>query len=117
MASHLYSFIGDNVIPEGTIKLVFTLGDPPQMTTVMINFLVTKSPSAFNEVLGRPLLKALKVMTSIYCLTIKFPTVAGIGRVQGQQHDSRECYDKSLELVEMELELPQEMEVKKTCRG
>ena len=82
----------------------------------MINFLVTKSPSAFNEILGRPLLKALKAVTSIYCLTIKFPIVAGIGRVQGRQHDSRECYDKSLEMVEMELELPQAMEVKKTCR-
>ena len=41
----------------------------------------------------------------------------GIGQVQGRQRNSRDCYDKLLELAEMEPELPQEMEVKKTSRG
>ena len=48
--------------------------------TMMIDFLVVKCPSAFNGVLGRPLLKSLKAMTSIHCLTMKFPTAAGIGQ-------------------------------------
>ena len=81
MTSLLYGFTGDSVIPKGTIKLAVTLGEPFQMTTVMIDFFAVKYPSAFNGVLGRPLLKALKIVTSIYCLTIKFPTVAGIGQV------------------------------------
>ena len=70
-------------------------------------------PSAFNIVLDRPLLKALKAMTSIHCLTIKFPTAVGTGQVQGRQRDSRECYNRSLELAENELELPQAIEVEK----
>ena len=49
--------------------------------TVMIDFLVVKCLPIFNRVLGRPLLKALKAMTSTYCLTIKVPTAAGIGHV------------------------------------
>ena len=100
--SPLYGFTEDSVIPEGTIKLVVTLGEPPRTTTVMIDFLAVKCPSASNWVLRRLLLKALKAVTSIHCLTIKFPTTAGIGHVWGRQQKSKECYCKSLELAEME---------------
>ena len=107
----LYKFTEDSVIPERTIKLVVTLGEPPQTATMMIDFLAVKCPLAFNGVLGKPLLKALKAVISIYCLTMKFPTATGIGQVQGRQCDSRKCYNKSLELVERRLELPQAIEV------
>ena len=100
MISPLYRSIGDSVIPEGIIKLAVTLGEPPQSTTVVIDFLAVKCPSAFNGVLGRPLLKALKAMASIHCLTMKFPTATEIGQVRGRQLDSRECYNKSLKLTE-----------------
>ena len=106
--SPLYGFTGDSVIPERTIKLAITLREPPRTMTVMIDFLMVKCPSAFNGVLGRPLLNALKVVTSIHCLTMKFPTAAGIGQVQGRQYDSRECYSRSLELAEMAPKLPKQ---------
>ena len=73
MTYPLYRFIRDRVIPEGIIKLVVTLGVPPRMTTVMSDFLMVNYPLAFNRVLGRPLLRALKVVTSIHYLTIEFP--------------------------------------------
>ena len=79
--SPLYGSIGDSVIPEGTIKLAVTLGESPRTTTVVIDFFVVKCLSAFNRVLGRQLLRALKTLTSIPCLTMKLPTVAGIGQV------------------------------------
>ena len=79
MTSPLYRFTEDSVILKGTIKIIVTLGEPPRMATVMIDFLVVKCSIAFNGVLGRPLLKALKVATSIHCLTIKFPTTTRIG--------------------------------------
>ena len=74
-------FTGDNVIPERTIKLPITLGEPPRMTTMVIDFLAVKCPSAFNGVLGKLLLEALKAVASIHCLTIKFPIAMGIGQV------------------------------------
>ena len=79
--SPLYGFSGDSVIPEGTIKLAITLEEPPRIATVMIDFLVVKYPSAFNVVMGKPFLYALKVVMSIHCLTIKFPTIARKGQV------------------------------------
>ena len=63
----------------------------------------------FNGVTGIPLLKVLKVVTSIYHLTMKFPTAEEIGQVRGSQYDSREHYNKSLKLVEKENRLPQMM--------
>ena len=81
--------------------------------TVVINFLAVKCLSAFNGVLGRSLLKALKALTSIHCLTMEFPTTAGISQIQGRQCDSRECYSKLLELAKMGPELAQTMEVEK----
>ena len=116
MTSPFYEFTRDNLITEGTINLAITLGDSPRMATLIIDFLVVKCPSTFNRVLGRPLLKGLKAVTSIHRMTIKFPTAAGIGQVRGQQCDSRECYSRSLELAVMAPELPQAIEVEKTSR-
>ena len=48
---------------------------------------------------------------------MKFPTNTGIGQVRGRQRDSKDCYNKSLELAEMKPKLPQVMEVEKTSRG
>ena len=45
------------------------------MSTIMVDFLIVDYPLAINGVIGRPLLKALKMVTSIYHLTVKFPTV------------------------------------------
>ena len=114
--SPLYGFTRDSVIPERTIKLVVTLGEPPWMATVMIDFLIVKCSSAFNGVLGIPLLRTMKVVMSIHCLKIKFPTAVGIGQVWGWRCDSRECYNRSLELAEMAPELPQAIDVEKTSR-
>ena len=83
--SPLYGFIGDHVILKGTIKLATMLGDYPRVSRVVAEYLAIECPSAFNGVIGRPLLKALKAETSIHCLTIKFPKSAKIGQVQGKQ--------------------------------
>ena len=72
------------MIPKGTIKLVTMLGDYPRVSTVVAEFLAIECPSAFNRVIGRPLLKTLKVVASILCLTMKFPTTVGIGQVRGK---------------------------------
>ena len=82
MTSPLYGFTGDHVISKGTIKLTVKMGDHLRVSIVMTKFLVVDCPSSFNGVIGRPLLKALKVVTSIYHLTMKFPDIEGIGQVR-----------------------------------
>ena len=99
------------MISKGTIKLAVTVREHPKVSTMMTKFLAVNCPLAFNEVIGRPLLKALKVVTSIYYLTIIFPTTEETRQMRGRQYDLRECYNKSLELVEKEIKLPQMIEV------
>ena len=79
--SLLYGFNGDHVISRGTAKLVMTLGEHPRLSAVVTEFLMVDCPSAINRIIGRPLLKALKAVTLIYHLTMKFPTVKGTREV------------------------------------
>ena len=85
--------------------MAVTVGEHLRVSMVMTEFLIVDCPSVFNGVIGRPLLKVLKVVTSIYHLTMKFPIAEGTGHVQGIQYDERECYNKSLKLAEMEKKL------------
>ena len=73
----LYGFIGNHVIPKGTIKFAVTVGEQPKISITMIEFLVVDCLSAVNAIIGRLVLKALKDITSINHLTMKFPTAEG----------------------------------------
>ena len=79
--SPLYRFKGDHLIPKRTIKLAITLGEHPRGSTVMAEFLTVDCSSSFNGVIGRLLLRVLKAITAIHCLTMKFPTAAATRQV------------------------------------
>ena len=104
--SPLYGFNRESVIPEGIIKVAITLGETSRTVKTMIDFLVVNCPSAYNGVLGKPLLRALKAVTSIHFLKMKSQTTVGTGQVRGRQWDLRECYNKSLKLAEKRKEIP-----------
>ena len=80
----------------GVISFPMTLGDYPLQSCVMADFLVINQPSAFNAVLGKLSLRALKATTSIYHLLMKFPTPNGMGQVHRNQHETRECYNQAI---------------------
>ena len=82
--SSLYELTGESVIPEGTIKLVITVRAAPRIETIVIYFHMVNYPSTYNGVLSKPLLRALKVVTSIHCLTMKFMTTGGTGQARGR---------------------------------
>ena len=94
--THLRGFSREKVLPLGSIQLVLTLGDLPCQGTTTARFLIIDAPSAYNMLLGRPSLNAIKVIPSSYHMMIKFPTVSGVGMVRGDQRVSRECYSASM---------------------
>ena len=61
-----------------------------------MRFLIVNAPSAYNMLLGRPSLNAIKVIPSAHHMMIKFPTTSGVGMVRGDQHVARECYSASV---------------------
>ena len=56
----------------------------------------SRRPSAYNMLLGRPSLNAIRVVSSTYHKVIKFPTANGVGMVRGNQRIARECYSTSM---------------------
>ena len=75
-----------------------TVDDYPQQITKDVTFLVVDYSSAYNGILGRPMLNSWKAATSTYHLMIKFPTEYGIGELRGDQVAARECYIAMLEM-------------------
>ena len=61
-----------------------------------MRFLIIDAPSAYNMLLGRPSLNAIKAIPSAYHMMIKFPTTSGVGMVRGYQRVARECYSASV---------------------
>ena len=94
--THLRGFSGEKVLPLGSIQLVLTLGDPPCQATTTTRFLIVDDPSAYNMLLRRPSLNAIKAIPSAYQMIIKFPTTSAVGMVRGDQCVARECYSASL---------------------
>ena len=98
--AHLLGFSGEKVLP-----LVLTLGDPPPppppcQATTMIKFLIVDAPSAYNILLGRPSLNAIRVIPSAYHMVVKFPMKNRVGMVRGDQRVARECYLTSMKQKE-----------------
>ena len=94
--AHLRGFFGERVLPLGSIQLVLTLGDSSCQATTTMRFLIVDAPSAYNILLGRPSLNAIRAIPSAYHMVIKFPTANGVGMVQGDQRIARECYSTSM---------------------
>ena len=96
VSTHLRGFSREKVLPLGSIQLVLTLGDPPCQATTTIRFLIVDAPLAYNVLLGRPSLNAIKAIPSAYHMMIKFPTTNGVGMVRGDQRMAKECYSASM---------------------
>ncbi|XP_074374652.1 uncharacterized protein LOC141715066 [Apium graveolens] len=76
-AGHLYGFTGNSIGIKGLIKLPITLGDEPCTTTHVAEFTVVDQLCAYNAIIGRPILKIMKIVNSIHALSMKFLTPMG----------------------------------------
>ena len=84
------------MLPLGSIQLVLTLGDPPCQAITAVRFLIVDAPSAYNILLGKPSLNAIRAIPFANHMAIKFPTANGVGMVRGDQRVARECYSASM---------------------
>ena len=82
----------------GVVTLSMTVGDYPQQITKDVTFLVVHCSSAYNVILGWPILNSWKAITSTYHLMIKFPTDYGVGELHGNQVAAHECYIAMMEM-------------------
>ena len=78
---HLIGLSREKVLPLGSVQLVLTLGDPSCQATMTIKFLIVDAPSAYNMLLGRPSLNAIRAVPFAYHMVVKFPMDNGVGMV------------------------------------
>ncbi|XP_060182135.1 uncharacterized protein LOC132611778 [Lycium barbarum] len=55
-------------------------------------FSIMSSAMAYNMIVGRPWIHAMKAVPSTYHQVIKFPTAWGVGEVRGEQRIFKDCY-------------------------
>ena len=94
--AHLKGFSREKVLPLGLVQLVLTLGDPPCQAITTIKFLIVEAPSAYNMLLGRPSLNAIRAIPYAYHMVVKFLTEYGVGKARGDQWIAKECYLASM---------------------
>ncbi|GJW95559.1 hypothetical protein Tco_0175231 [Tanacetum coccineum] len=82
----LIGFLSEISWPIRQILLQVALGKQPYQSTVWMNFLMVRSPSQYNEILGRPGICALEVVIqSTAHRMIKFPTKAGVAHIVSER--------------------------------
>ena len=79
----LYGFAGEVVHPRSMILLPLTIWTRRTQKTCLLKFLRVDIPSAYNAILGSPMLNAFQAVTSTYHMKIKFSIPRGVGEVQG----------------------------------
>lgn len=55
-ATIMYGFCGEGIVSMGAIDLAVTLGEYPMSVTKIVEFVVVDTPSAYNVILGRPII-------------------------------------------------------------
>nr|GFB75563.1 reverse transcriptase domain-containing protein [Tanacetum cinerariifolium] len=74
----LTGFSGETTWPLGQLKLLVTIGDATHSTKAWMNFMIVKSLSPYNGIIGRPGLKVIQEVPSTVHGMLKFPTEEGI---------------------------------------
>nr|GEZ25850.1 reverse transcriptase domain-containing protein [Tanacetum cinerariifolium] len=74
----LTGFSGKTTWPLGQLRLLVTIGDTAHSTKAWMNFMVVKSLSPYNGIIGQPGLKAIQAVPSTVHGMLKFLTEGGI---------------------------------------
>ena len=94
----IYGFANQPIQPKRIITLPITIGQGKHTTTVTTDFLLVDQPSAYNAIIGRPLMKKTNMVSTVYCLTVKFPTPTEVGYIKADQATARQCHIQAIHL-------------------
>ena len=104
---------GKAVLPEGTIQLDVTFGDPTHFRTESIEFEVVDWKSQYHAILGRPTFARFMAVPHYAYLKLKMPGPKGVITINGNFQRSDSCdrdFSKISEMYGMEQSLA-ELEV------
>ncbi|GJR68086.1 reverse transcriptase domain-containing protein [Tanacetum coccineum] len=87
----LLGFSGEISKPLGRISLVLSLGDGEHSKNAMMNFMIVRSPSPYNGIIGRPGLRKIQAVPSTAHGMLKFPVEGGIVTIRSNAITPAEC--------------------------
>ena len=105
----IYGFANQPIRAKRVIILPITIGQGEHTITEMVDFLVVDQPSTYNAIIDRPLIKKTKMVSAVYYLTVKFPTLTGVGYIKVDQAMARQCHIQSIHLSKQAVSEPGEV--------
>jgi hypothetical protein len=87
----LTGFTGEKIWPMGQLRLLVVVGDEQHSTKAWMNFMVIRSPSPYNGIVGRLGISAMRAVPSTTHGMLKFPVEGGIVTLYNTTVLPKEC--------------------------
>ncbi|GJZ62478.1 reverse transcriptase domain-containing protein [Tanacetum coccineum] len=87
----LIGFSGEIIWLIGKIQLLVTIGDEEHSALAWMNFVVVRSPSPYNGIIGRPGVRKLHAVPSIVYKMLKIPVEGGVITLKSSRLVPLEC--------------------------
>ena len=87
----LTGFSGEKIWPIGQLRLLVIVGDKQHSTTAWMTFMVIRSPSLYNGIIGRPGISSIRAVPSTAHGMLKFPVEGGIVTIYNTAVLPKDC--------------------------
>ncbi|GKF44271.1 reverse transcriptase domain-containing protein, partial [Tanacetum coccineum] len=87
----LIGFSGEVIWPIGQIQLLVTIRDEEHSASALINFVVVRSLSPYNGIIGRPGVRKLQAVPSTGHIMMKIPVEGGVITLKSSRLVPLEC--------------------------
>ncbi|GJX76871.1 reverse transcriptase domain-containing protein [Tanacetum coccineum] len=87
----LTGFSGETIWPLGQLRLWVTIGDAEHFTKAWMNFMIVRSPSPYNGIIGRPGIREIQAVPSTAHGMLKFPVDGGVVTIRSTILTPNEC--------------------------
>ncbi|GKF95049.1 hypothetical protein Tco_0284749 [Tanacetum coccineum] len=87
----LIGFNGETIWPLGQISLLVKIGNVEHSTFAWMNFMVVRSPSPHNGIIGRPWIRRIQAVPSTAHGMLKFLVKGGVVTLQSNRVVPLEC--------------------------
>ncbi|GJT39250.1 reverse transcriptase domain-containing protein [Tanacetum coccineum] len=89
--TYLVGFSGEIIWPLGQVSLLVKIGDEEHSTSAWMNFMVVRSHSPYNGIIGRPGVRRIKAIPSTAHEMLKFPVTGGTVTLRSSRIIPLEC--------------------------
>ncbi|GJS21473.1 reverse transcriptase domain-containing protein [Tanacetum coccineum] len=87
----IIGFSGEIIWSLGQISLLIKIGDEEHSTLAWRNFVIVRSSSPYNGIIGRPRVRKIQAVSSTTQGMLKFPVAGGILKLKGSKIIPIEC--------------------------